>query len=144
MKATELLREDHEKIRDLLERLKLAGDKEDLLLTVEKEIKIHSRLEEELFYPAVREVNGAWVDNALDAHQQVEELLEDLIDAAEEESEFEQKLIGFEEHLNAHIDEEEGKIFPEAEERLEDQLDPLGAEIHQLRGDLEEEWREAA
>lgn len=144
MKATELLREDHEKLRDLLERLRFARDKEELLPTLEKEIRIHSQVEEALFYPTVRDLNGAWVDTALDAHQQVEELLEELIDAAEEKNEFDQKLTELEEHLHAHIEDEETKMFPQAEERLDEQLDELGPHIGQMRSDLEEEWREAA
>lgn len=144
MKATELLQEDHEKMRNLLERLRSARDKEELLQKVEKEIRIHVQLEEALFYPAVRDVDGAWVDSALDAHQQVDELLEDLIDAVEEEEEFEQKLNELEEHLNAHIEDEEVRIFPQMEERLEEQLNELGSQIGQMRSDLEEEWREAA
>lgn len=144
MKATELLREDHEKLRDLIEKLRFARDKEELLPAVEKEIRIHSQLEEALFYPAVREVDGGWVDAALDAHQQVEELLEDLIDAVEEKNEFDQKLTELEEHLHAHIEDEETKLFPQVEERLDEQLDELGFHIGQMRSDLEEEWREAA
>ncbi|TAK06703.1 MAG: hypothetical protein EPO39_08225 [Candidatus Manganitrophaceae bacterium] len=144
MKATELLREDHETLRELFERLKLSRDREELLPTVEKEIRIHSQVEETLFYPAVREVDGAWVDAALDAHQQVEELLEDLIDAVEEEEEFERIVVDLETHLNVHMDEEEGRIFPQVDERLEEQLDELGSQISQMRSELEEEWREAA
>lgn len=144
MKATELLQEDHEKMRNLLERLRSARDKEELLQKVEKEIRIHSQLEEALFYPAVREVDSVWVDAALDVHQQFDELLEDLIDAVEEEDEFEQKLNELEEHLNAHIDEEEVRIFPRMEEQLEEQLNELGSQLGQMKSDLEEEWREAA
>jgi hemerythrin superfamily protein len=144
MNATDLLRDDHERIRALLERLKFARDKEELLPKLEKEIRIHSELEEDLFYPAVREVDGAWVDVALDAHQRVDELLEDLIDAVEEEEEFEQKLTELEEHLNAHIEDEEIKVFPQVEEQWEEQLDELGSQMTQMKEDLEEEWREAA
>ncbi len=144
MKATELLREDHERLRELLERLRLVQDKEELLPTIEKEIRIHSQLEEELFYPAIREVDSAWVDAALDVHLQIEEFLEELIDSIDEAEEFEQKLTDLEEHLHVHLDDEEGRIFPQAEEQLEDQLDELGAQINQMKSDLEDEWREAA
>lgn len=144
MKATELLREDHERLRELLERLRSVLDKEELLPTVEKEIRIHSQVEEELFYPAVREVESMWVDAALDAHQHIEELLEELVDAVEEEEEFERRLTELEEQLNLHMDEEEGRIFPQVDEQMEEQLDELGAQISQMRSDLEEEWREAA
>ncbi len=102
MNAMDLLREDHDRMRSLLERLRSARDKEEVLPKVEKEIRIHSQLEEEIFYPAVREVDNAWVDAAMDAHQQIDELLEDLIDAVEEEDEFEQKLTELEEHLNTY------------------------------------------
>jgi hemerythrin superfamily protein len=144
MNATELLRDDHERIRGLLERLKLAWDKEELLPKVEKEIRIHSQLEESLFYPEVREVKSIWVDAALDTHQHIEALLEDLIDAVDEEDEFEQKLIDLEAHLDTHLEDEETNIFPRVEEQLEEQLDELGSQLYQMRSDLEEEWREAA
>src|SRR5688500_11691586 len=55
--AIALLKQDHEKVRSLLGSLEKAtgARREKLLGQVEQELKIHTTIEEELFYPAFRE-----------------------------------------------------------------------------------------
>ena len=58
--AIALLKKDHEKVRGLLSQLEKSaergGDRAMQLFTqVETEVKIHSQIEEEIFYPAYRD-----------------------------------------------------------------------------------------
>src|ERR1041385_3983160 len=58
--AISLLKKDHEKVRGLLSQLERAAQRntakaEQLLAQVDREVKIHSQIEEEIFYPAFRD-----------------------------------------------------------------------------------------
>src|SRR5690242_3290789 len=56
--AIALLKQDHEKVRGLLESLEKASGgprREKLLGQIEQELKVHTTIEEEIFYPAFRE-----------------------------------------------------------------------------------------
>src|SRR5438477_11606215 len=58
--AITLLKKDHETVRGLLSKLETAaergGDRAmQLAAQVEREVKIHSQIEEEIFYPAYRD-----------------------------------------------------------------------------------------
>src|SRR3954467_15149993 len=49
--AISLLKQDHKKVRQLLKRFESDGT-EELLGEIENELKIHTTIEEEIFYPA--------------------------------------------------------------------------------------------
>src|SRR5262249_38242902 len=52
--AISLLKEDHQKVRQLLRRLESKGT-EELLGQIENELKVHTQIEEEIFYPAFKD-----------------------------------------------------------------------------------------
>jgi hypothetical protein len=56
MDAIELLKQDHEKVRDLFEKYTGAGagERQAIAQRIFKELEIHAVLEEELFYPALQ------------------------------------------------------------------------------------------
>ena len=54
-----LLKEDHKKVRGLLDQLEETSGKslkkrEELVAKIEQEIKVHTKVEEEIFYPAFK------------------------------------------------------------------------------------------
>ena len=62
--AIDLLKEDHDHVRRLLTQLsettsRAAKTRGDLLKKIGSEILVHTKLEEEIFYPAFRDANGA-------------------------------------------------------------------------------------
>ncbi|MCG3112006.1 MAG: hemerythrin domain-containing protein [Candidatus Manganitrophus sp. SB1] len=142
MKATELLIEDHKTVKDLIQELKSAKDKGDLLVRLENEIQLHTQSEEQIFYPAMREYDNELVEHSIEEHQQVDQILTDLVGLTGKD--FKKKLSELEKALDDHIEEEEGKLFPEAEENLGDQLNQLGEQIENLKRDLSAGGRMAA
>ena len=61
--AIALLKEDHETVRELLGELeettsKATSRRQTLLKSIEQELKIHTKIEEDIFYPAFREAAG--------------------------------------------------------------------------------------
>ncbi|MBI3804142.1 MAG: hemerythrin domain-containing protein [Nitrospirae bacterium] len=146
MKATELLKQDHDKVKGLIEQLKSARkNKRALIRQIEEEIKIHSRCEEMIFYPEMKKVNSELIAESLEEHHQVDMILAELKKMTGKEGEaFDAKVIVFEETLQHHIDEEEGEMFPEAEKKLKDQLESLGEEIVYFKGELKAKRKKAA
>jgi hemerythrin superfamily protein len=141
MKATELLKKDHQKVKDLIKKLKSARqNREELLNTIEEEIKIHSQCEEEIFYPAVKEFDSDMVDEAVEEHRQVDNVLAELMEIVDSEDEdFTEKVDELEENLLHHIEEEEGEMFPKAEKELKAELDDLGNQIQALKEEIQGE-----
>ncbi len=147
MKATELLIKDHQTVKELIGQLKsskYSKDKGDLLARIENEIQLHSQAEEQIFYPAMREYDNELVEHSIEEHQQVDQILTDLVGMTGSDKNFKNKISELEQALNDHIEEEEGTLFPEAEEHLGDQLNQLGEQIENLKKDLGAGGRMAA
>src|SRR5581483_8983191 len=119
-----MLKMDHEKVRKLFREWGAAGDrmseKSDTARQALTELEIHSKLEEEIFYPAVQKAGGELkeaVDEGYEEHRQVDRLIEEL-KAMDPSSDLFverfQSLIGAVEH---HVAEEEGEMLPKAEQK---------------------------
>src|SRR5438132_724671 len=70
MDAIALLKKDHQTVRQLLKRLessaeKSSGDSGEILRQIENEVKIHTQIEEEIFYPAFRDAAESEEDQKL-------------------------------------------------------------------------------
>lgn len=137
IKATALLKKDHAKVKQLITRLQSAEENKMALVSlIEQEIKIHSQCEEKIFYPEVKKFDSKIITESLKEHNEVDSILAELMEMTGEEDRFDSKVIQLEEALQHHIEEEEGEMFPEAEEKLKDQLEELGAEIQYYKEEL--------
>jgi hemerythrin-like domain-containing protein len=143
MKVTVLLKNDHEALRTLFSRLAKAAarnqnGKKELFNEIQKEILIHSQMETEIFYPALAATSSTvaheLVAKALDEHQALEELLQQLNGMSAQDRNFDAKLNHLIEEVNRHIDTEEDEIFDEARKNLpEYRLEELGLEMEDRR-----------
>lgn len=140
--ATRLLAEDHRKVEGLFEQYEKASGasrKEKLAHEICTELKIHSMIEEEIFYPALR---GKIEDDALDEayveHDGAKVLIND-IEAAEPSEEFyDAKLKVLQEQVEHHVKEEEkvsGNIFQQARAADVD-LEALGEKLAEHKAEL--------
>lgn len=137
IKATALLKKDHAKVKQLITRLQSAEENKMALVSlIEQEIKIHSQCEEKIFYPEVKKFDSKIITESLKEHNEVDSILAELMEMTGEEDRFDSKVIQLEEALQHHIEEEEGEMFPKAEEKLKDQLEELGAEIQYYKEEL--------
>ena len=76
MDALELLKQDHQKVKKLLTSATETEDKNEqkrLFKEIKTELETHARLEETIFYPAVREHKelASMVFESLEEHRQV-------------------------------------------------------------------------
>lgn len=147
MNAIELLKQDHEVVRKLLEQLtntteRAVKTRVDLLTKIEQELSIHTQLEEQIFYPAYKEAGGKdaaiMESEAREEHRTVEALvLPDLLQTDPGSIPFTGRAKVLKELLEHHIEEEEEELFPEAEELLgADRLMELGTEMESLKKSL--------
>jgi hemerythrin superfamily protein len=120
--AITMLMADHKKVKKLFsdfDKLKEEGSEEDKSAIVDQicnELKIHAELEEEIFYPAVREAieDSDLMDEALVEHAGAKDLIAQLEDANPDDDLYDAKVTVLGEQINHHVKEEEGEMFPKA------------------------------
>ena len=133
MMALELIKSDHDRLKDLLEDALDADEpreRVELLHKIRNELIAHERMEEEVFYPALRSNADAKeiVLEGYEEHHVVDLILDELLDTPEESDEWKAKLKVLQENIEHHIKEEEGEMFDRARQILEpDRLEHLGA-----------------
>jgi hemerythrin superfamily protein len=120
--AIAMLMADHKKVKKLFsdfDKLKAEGGDEEKSAIVDQicnELKIHTELEEEIFYPAVRKAidDSELMDEALVEHAGAKDLIAQLEDASPEDDLYDAKVTVLGEQIDHHVKEEEGSIFPKA------------------------------
>lgn len=125
--ATTMLVDDHESVRELLHQALHAHDasrRTELLLQLRREFEIHSRLEEQVLYPALERLGTEWghhVDDYEREHQQLRAMLRDVVSPdidPDDADDIETRLEEIRESLEAHTSDEGENAFPAIEERL--------------------------
>jgi hemerythrin superfamily protein len=115
--AIALLKADHAKVKDLIKQFEGArsdSQKNKLAQQICQELTVHTALEEEIFYPAVREALSEedLVDEAEVEHQSAKELISQIEDGQEGDDKWEAKVTVLGEYINHHVEEEEKEMFP--------------------------------
>jgi hypothetical protein len=145
MDAIKLLKDDHKKVKDLFREYEAAGDrahqtKKRIAEKVFLELEVHSAIEEEIFYPAVRERAGKegkeLVAEGFEEHHVVDTLMQELRALDPEDEAYDAKFKVLTENVEHHIEEEEGEMLPEAEEALGDRVTELGEQMLRRKEEL--------
>ena len=130
MDAITLLTEDHRKGRKLLGELadttnRAEKTRTELLGQIDRELKAHTRIEEEIFYPAFKQAGEKSDDDkmyfeALEEHRAAGELvLPDLNGTNVTSDQFSGRAKVLKELVEHHADEEEKEMFPRARKLLD-------------------------
>jgi len=113
--AVDLLKEDHEKVKGLFEQFEKAkseDEKEEIADQVDLELRVHSMIEEEILYPAIKDIDSEITAESFEEHGVIEELLNELATMDLEEDQFSAKFKVMKENVEHHIEEEETSMFP--------------------------------
>jgi hemerythrin superfamily protein len=136
MDALELLEQDHQKVKELLEEAEETEDgkeQRELFRQIKKELEAHARIEETVFYPAMEkhEELKNMVRESYEEHKQIKTLLREMEDLVSDSEKFQPKLKVLMENVEHHAEEEEeGKMFPKIRDLLDDAaLEQLGQEL---------------
>ena len=137
--AAALLKNDHDRVKGLFDRFEKAKGRAARVKVVREaltELKVHAVLEEELFYPSVRQAVGKEVMNEADEEHHVAKLLIAELDAMDgSESHFDAKFTVLAENVRHHIKEEEGEMLPKAREAKVD-FEALAERMRERKGRL--------
>lgn len=147
MNAIQLLKDDHKKLKGLLNELVKTTTRADkkrmqLLEKIEQELRVHTRIEEEIFYPAFKKAgNSAHAKiyfEALEEHRAVEDLvLPDLKKTDRGSENFSGRAKVLKELVEHHADEEEKDMFKKAEQSMaKDELNALGEQMAERKQEL--------
>jgi len=116
-----LLRADHKKVSELFEEFEKArstNHKKDLVAQICEELTVHSELEEEIFYPAVKAAlkDHELVPEAVVEHASIKELISQVQGAEPDGEAYDAKVKVMSEYVKHHVKEEQSEIFPKAQE----------------------------
>jgi len=138
--AITLLKADHAKVKQLFEQWETAEPDQQAAISemVFHELEVHADLEEQLFYPAMREKadeqDSELLDEALKEHKQVKEAIAKLRGLpAEDEEAFQSLFEELMDDVSHHVEEEESEMLPRAEKKLGARLTELGGEMQKRK-----------
>jgi len=149
MKATSLLESQHRKVEALFK--KLQGGRSDTTAVLEElanSLAAHMAIEQELFYPRIKEAESDLVNESYEEHAMAELALKRLLMTDPEEESFQARVTTLRELIEHHVEEEEQELFPKVEKALEEQeLAQLGkamkARFDEMRARLRDRLEEA-
>jgi hemerythrin superfamily protein len=141
--AVELLMADHHRVARLFaqfDAMKEAGSdeaKSALVAQICQELTVHTTIEEELFYPAVRKAieDDDLMDEALVEHAGAKQLIAQLQAAHPDDDLYDAKVTVLGEQIDHHVQEEEGSMFPQAKGSGIDTVS-LGAALLKRKAEL--------
>ncbi|MEK6705676.1 MAG: hemerythrin domain-containing protein [Bdellovibrionota bacterium] len=141
--ALELLMEDHQKMRGLLERIRVSADQHEKLIFFEHlkhEVALHFSAEEMVLYPAVSEYDdlGEFVEDAYEEHLEINDLIDEISDAEDNGETMEEDFEELAESIECHVEREEDEFFVKARKTLP------SFELQRLAGLIEEVKRQGS
>jgi Hemerythrin HHE cation binding domain len=121
MDPIEILREDHNRIQEAFEEFAGARDteiKRILVNGVLDELKVHAAIEEEIFYPAVRQTIAAdsIINLAIEEHHLAKVLIAELEKMEPSDERYDAKFLVLIESVRHHITQEEMQVLIKAKE----------------------------
>lgn len=144
--AIALLKADHKRVKALFKEVEELGDRAfaaraKLFAQIDDELKLHTKVEEEVFYPAFKAKSKNASDErdevleAYEEHAGAKDLMAKIEGTDPKDETYKAKLQVLSEEIAHHVKEEETTMFPMARDLFsEDELTHLGARIAAMKG----------
>jgi len=115
--AVALLKADHREVEKLFGQFEKAKDEDRKKALADKiclELKVHTQIEEEIFYPTAREYldDEEMVDEAVVEHAAAKDLIAEIEGMQPSDDLYEAKVTVLQEQIEHHVQEEEKELFP--------------------------------
>lgn len=145
MNALTLLKRDHDEVKGMLSTLdetteRAVKTRGETFTKLRSELDIHETIEEEIFYPALKE-HPKTKDIALEGYEEhhvVDTVLGEMLDLDVSDETWTAKFTVMKENLEHHIEEEETVMFEQARQVFdEDELDDLGSRMEARKTELQ-------
>jgi len=143
--AIAMLKADHRKVEELFASFENArGRKQEIATQICNELKIHSMLEEEIFYPAFRgKIEDADLDEAYVEHDAAKVMIAEILAGGPDDEFYDSKVKVLSEEIEHHVEEEEKRmegLFAQARKAGLD-MDRLGEEMRARKEQLTAEFK---
>ena len=144
MDAITLLKDEHDALKKLLEKADGTTERgvktrEELLARIKNDLTVHEAIEEEIFYPALKE-HAETKEITLEAYEEhhvVDEVMREIEQTPFDDERWGAKFTVMKENIEHHIEEEEGEMFKQAREVLDPaDLDDLGQRMESRKKEL--------
>ncbi|MFZ1415721.1 MAG: hemerythrin domain-containing protein [Defluviicoccus sp.] len=138
--AIKLLKSDHNEVKGWFDDFEKTDDeakKEKLARDICRALTVHTQIEEEIFYPAAREVevDEDLLDEANVEHASAKQLIAQIESMGPSDPMFDATVTVLGEYVKHHIEEEEGELFPECKDSAMN-LKALGQELANRKAEL--------
>jgi len=136
--AIAMLKSDHQKVKELFDKFeesKNSAAQGKIVANAIQELKVHATIEEELFYPSVRQQiddEAGIMPEADEEHHVAKVLIAELENMKGDEEHWKAKFMVLAESVRHHIKEEEGEMFPKAKKTDIDFV-ALGEQMSELK-----------
>jgi hemerythrin-like domain-containing protein len=146
--ALQLLAKDHKMVDDMFRRYERLGEEDDaekgeLIASICGALTAHATLEEELFYPELRQAlaedGTELLDEATVEHETVKRLVSELEDAEAGDPMVDARMKVLAEYVKHHVKEEEKEIFAQAKKTKSIDLEELAERMTERKSELERE-----
>jgi len=140
------LKQDHREVEGFFEAFENTDAKKkkaDLAAKICQALTLHTRIEEEIFYPAARQATGddEMLDEATVEHAAAKQLIAEIETMSVDDDLFDAKVKVLSEQIEHHVEEEEKELFPQTEKTDLD-LNALGEQMAARKTELGAEVEE--
>ncbi len=145
MNALDLLIADHNRVRGLFAQFKSAKDNDDtatmseVALKIFEDLEVHTTIEEEIFYPGVRDTNediAETVDEGIQEHHVVKLLMAEIKQIPDGSDDWVAKMTVLIENVEHHAEEEEKDMFPPLRNKIADRLNEMADDMEDRKTEL--------
>ncbi|HZQ72190.1 MAG TPA: hemerythrin domain-containing protein [Burkholderiales bacterium] len=146
--ALALLKEDHDKVKEAFEQFEKMDRSDvercrELVERVCADLRMHTTLEEEIVYPAVREAidDEDLMNEAAVEHESAKTLIAQLETMEPDDPNYYATFTVLGEYVMHHVEEEEGEMFPQAKKAKDLDLEALGEQMKARKEELAAEMQ---
>ena len=146
MNVIDVLKQDHRKVEQLFAKFLQLQDSEEerelVLHEIETELSAHAEAEEKVFYPLLSAEIPDQVDEAVQEHSEIKEMLVELLDMEFNDEDFDWKFTAMIKAVQHHVEEEErdGGIMDIARQKINDEnLTTMANDIQAVKRAVQDE-----
>lgn len=137
--ATDLIRADHARVLTAFHRYKADSSparKKALATLICSALQVHARIEEEIFYPAMRAAGSTLLDELEPEHEEMRSLIATLTGMQPNDPQYDLTFMELMRAVMHHVADEETMLLTNAETVLGERLGELGAQMGKRRLEL--------
>jgi hypothetical protein len=134
-----MIRADHTRVMAAFHRYKLDAApamRQALAGSICLALEVHAQVEEEIFYPAMREADASILEKLEPEHEEMRRLMTMLRSLEPADAQYDQTLMELMRQVIHHVADEETILLPSAESLLGPRLGELGARMTRRRLEL--------